>query len=96
MNLPIGKIATILGILATLSTFGAWVYAYHGTLVTKSEKALTDLDDSINDTVILTTIYELHGLANLDELERVKYDRANQRLAALNKQRDNLLGVSSD
>jgi hypothetical protein len=96
MNFPINKIATILGILASLAAAGSWVYVYHGSLVTKSEKALTDLDGKISGTVILTTLYELHGLPELSELERVKYDRANTRLVALKEQRDKLLGVSSD
>lgn len=65
-------------------------------LVSKREKALDDLDVKIANTVILTTLYELHGLEELDELETVKYGRANTRLVALRAQRDGLLGVSLD
>jgi len=65
-------------------------------LVTKSEKALGDLDVKIANTLILTTLYELHGLPELDELERIKYDRANTRLVALKGQRDRILGVPND
>lgn len=95
INLPIGKIAAILGILVTLSSFGAWVYQYHSQFVTRSEIGLSTLDDKIAHSELLTTLYELHGLTNLTELERVKYDRANERLVALRRQRDGLLGVPS-
>ena len=66
------------------------------TLVTKHEKSLSDLDYKIANTLILTTLYELHGLSELNELERVKYDRANTRLVALEGQRDRLLGIPND
>jgi len=65
-------------------------------LVTKTAKAVSDLDGIIANTIILTTIYELHGLTELDELERIKYDRANTQLVSLKAQRNRLLGVSSD
>ena len=92
MQLTIAKIATILGILSTLSVSGAWIYSYHQNFVTKVEQKVTDLDDKIAAAEILVALYELHGLEILDEKEKAKYHRANARLINLFTQRDNILG----
>ena len=108
MKIDLHKMTTLLGVFLPLWGGAAFLWTYNDslakkidlldvkTLVTKHEKSLSDLDSKIANTTILTTLYELHGLTELDELERVKYDRANTRLIALKGQRDGLLGIRND
>ena len=84
------------GILVILCGFGLWVFNYHLTLVTKTEKSLSDLDTKIASVEILVTIYELHGLELLSAKETEDYKRVNSRLISLTKRRDDITGVSSD
>ncbi len=108
MKLDLSKITALFAVVLPLWGGIVFLWNYEKALaykvdlpdmelvVTKNEKALSDLDSKIANTVILTTLYELHGLTELNELERVKYDRANTRLVALRGQRDGLLGISND
>lgn len=58
----------------------------------QSEKSLTDLDDKIANTVILVTMYELHGLSKLSAEQTATYNRSNARLISLQTRRDSLTG----
>lgn len=88
MNVPIGKIATVLGILSILSGFGVWMFNYHGTLATKQDVNMDNLDSRISDVETVVLIYTLIGVDKLDPVSKGRYKRANARLVNLEAERD--------
>lgn len=96
MNVPVKLIGTVLGILVILSGFGTWVYDYHGTLATRSDVNMNNLDGRISDVETVVLIYTLIGIEKLDPVSKGRYERANARLVNLEAERDKLLGPKSD
>jgi len=96
MNVPVKHIASVLGILVILSSFGTWVYNYHTTLATKQDVNMNNLDGRISDVETVVLIYTLIGIENLDPVSKNRYVRANARLVNLEAERDKVLGAGND
>ena len=96
MQIPINKIATVLGILTTFSVAGIWIYDYHSTLATKEEVHLLSLDTRISVVELVVMGYQSKGLNMLNDLERGRYDRANARLLTLESERVKATGLVND
>ena len=94
ISLDIKVISTIIGILAGISGFGAWVYTYHTTLATKEDVYLDGLDNKISNVETNVLIYQLMGEGQLDAASKGRYERARKRLTSLEAQRDKSIDPS--
>lgn len=96
MQPPINKIAAIVAIIATVSSFGLFAVEYHSKFATKEEVHLLNLDTRISVAELVVMGYQSKGLNKLNDVERGRYDRVNVRLINLESERDKIMGMGSD